>query len=52
MAMERGCPFKRNGIVWRIRAWIFLVFPLPLLFPTVFVERVMQPFFTFLHALP
>ena len=52
MAMERGCPFKRNGIVWRIRAWIFLVFPLPLLFPTVFVERVMQPFFTFIHALP
>ena len=52
MAMERGCPFKRNGIVWRIRAWIFLVIPLPLLFPTVFVERVMQPFFTFIHALP
>jgi alginate O-acetyltransferase complex protein AlgI len=52
MALERGCPFRRNGIVWRIRAWISLVVPLPLLFPTVFVERVMQPFFTFIHALP
>jgi hypothetical protein len=52
MGMERGCPFEKHGLVWRIRALIFLAVPLPLLFPTVFVERVMQPFFTFLHALP
>jgi alginate O-acetyltransferase complex protein AlgI len=52
MGMERGCPFKKHGVVWRIRALIFLAVPLPLLFPTVFVERVMRPFFTFLHALP
>ena len=50
--IERGCPFKRNGLVWRVRAWLFLILPLPLLFPTVFVERVMLPFFTFIHALP
>lgn len=52
MAIERGCPCAKRGIVWRLRTWLFVAAPLPLLFPTVFVERVMRPFFQFLHALP
>lgn len=52
MWMERSCPFKKNGFVWRIRALVFLIAPLPLAFPAAFVERVMRPFFTFIQALP
>lgn len=50
--VERGCPCRRHGWVWRMRTLIALLLPLPLLFPRAFVERVCLPFFTFLHALP
>ena len=52
MRIERECPCRRHGWVWRVRTWIVLLLPLPLLFPPVFVERVCLPFFTFINALP
>jgi hypothetical protein len=49
--VERGCQCKRGNPIWRLRALAFLIVPLPLLFPPVFMERVAVPFFRFLHAL-
>ncbi len=51
MSLERGCICKKHGLVWRVRALAFVIAPLPLCFPPVFVERVATPFFQFLHAL-
>ena len=52
MGMERAWPSNIRGFFWRIRTMLFLILPLPLLFPPVFVDRVMHPFFSFVHALP
>jgi alginate O-acetyltransferase complex protein AlgI len=52
VGIERGCPCRRHGWVWRVRTLVVVLVPLPLLFPPVFVERVCLPFFTFLRALP
>ena len=51
LSLERRCICKRHGLVWRVRALIFVIAPLPLCFPPVFVERVAAPFFTFIGAL-
>jgi len=41
---ERGCPLRPRW-VWRLRAWVVLLGPLPLLFPQAFVMKVMLPLF-------
>ena len=51
MGLERGCPIK-PGLFWRLRAWVFLLLPLPLLFHTPFVMNVCHPFFQAIGALP
>lgn len=48
---ERGCPLRKRSLLWRLRALVCLIVPLPLCFPAVFIDRVMTPFFVFLHAL-
>ncbi|KAB2637812.1 MAG: hypothetical protein DVB25_09250 [Verrucomicrobia bacterium] len=51
MSLERGCPIK-PGLFWRLRALVFLLLPLPLLFHTPFVMNVCHPFFNAIGALP
>jgi hypothetical protein len=48
---ERGCSVKQRWF-WRLRAWVVLVGPLPLLVPETFVLHVMHPFFQTLNLLP
>ena len=49
-AIEQRCQIT-SALVWRLRAWVFVALPLPLLFHAPFVLRVMRPFFINLHAL-
>ncbi len=51
MSLERGCPIK-SSLFWRLRAWVFLLAPLPLLFHPPFVMNVCHPFFQAIGALP
>ena len=51
LTLERGCPLK-SGWIWRLRAWLFLLLPLPLLFHPPFVMNVCHPFFQTIGALP
>lgn len=50
-ALEQRCQLT-SALVWRLRAWLFVAVPLPLLFHAAFVLRVMHPFFIQIHALP
>ncbi len=45
LLLQRQDFFIKHNFLLRISTWCFLVFPLPLLFPTSFVWKVMFPFF-------
>jgi hypothetical protein len=55
LLVERSVPGKRLGLRHGVRGWAFTLAvvagPIGLLFPPAFVERVMIPFFHFLHVL-